>query len=47
MFFELEASGWCGSIRLVEAVWTKVVGGLGNAQQKKMAAKLKKNLEKT
>ena len=29
--FELDASGWCGLIRLVEAVLTKLVGTSGNS----------------
>ena len=46
LLFELEASGWCGSIRLVEAVLTKLVGHFGNTGKSKMAAKLENNIAK-
>ena len=46
LFFELEASGWCGSIRLVEAVLTKVVGNSGNAGKIQKWPPSWKNLEK-
>ena len=46
LFFELEASGWCGSIRLVEAVFTKVVGNFGNTGKIRKWPPSWKNLEK-
>ena len=49
LFFELEASGWCGSIRLVEAVLTKVVGNSGNTGKNKngrQVGKTSKNVKK-
>ena len=42
MCFELEAAGWYGSIRLVEAVLTKLVANSGNTGKSKMAAKFEK-----
>ena len=46
LFFELEASGWCGSIRLVEAVLTKLVANSGNTGKKQKLPPSWKNLEK-
>ena len=49
LFFELEASGWCGSIRLVEAVLTKLVANSGNTGKIKngrQVGKTSKNVKK-
>ena len=44
--FELEASGWYGSIRLVEAVLTKLVANSGNTGKNQKWPPSWKNLEK-
>ena len=49
LFFELEASGWCGSIRLVEAVLTKLAANsrnTGKIKNGRQVGKTSKNVNK-